>query len=211
MTSLIGRQIGNLTILGTSRIERRATDATRTKPHLRYFYRARCSCGAEIEVRDTQLYGKKAKKSCQACSAHHCISPYTEAERAIRSVWEGMMGRCYRPQDHNFKNYGARGIRVDQPWRTFANFARDMAPRPPGGTLERNNNDGPYSKANCHWATPEQQAHNKRTSGRFEHEGQALTLAEWAGLTGKDPDHFRIAMGLGIPFHEILRYCYRHS
>lgn len=30
--------------------------------------------------------------------------------------YDGMMGRCYRPSDRSYKNYGDKGIRVSSEW-----------------------------------------------------------------------------------------------
>jgi len=79
-------------------------------------------------------------------------------------VWHSMMARCYKASHHKYKNYGLRGIFVCDEWHDVRNFIEDMSPRPTGLSLDRINNDGPYSKENCRWATAEQQARNSTKS-----------------------------------------------
>ena len=75
-----------------------------------------------------------------------------------------MKQRCTNPKNKGYKNYGGRGIYVCDRWmKSFPAFLMDMGKRPsPNLSIERKDNDGPYAKWNCKWATYEEQSLNKR-------------------------------------------------
>lgn len=104
-------------------------------------------------------------------------------------VWTGMICRCYNNHRVRFKNHGGRGIAVCDEWRiSFSAFFRDMGARPTDKhQIERKDNDGPYCKENCIWATAKQQARNRRSNHVVHAFGQSKTIAEWAEEYGIPP------------------------
>lgn len=81
-------------------------------------------------------------------------------------TWRSMRNRCMNPADRTFKDYGGRGITVCERWAIFDNFLADMGSRPAGRSLDRVNNDEGYTPDNCRWATPKEQANNRRKARR---------------------------------------------
>lgn len=101
-------------------------------------------------------------------------------------AWVEMKRRCYNQNFIGYKNYGGRGIVVCKRWnKSFESFFADMGVKPtPKHQLDRIDNNGNYTPANCRWATAKANSNNKRSCVTVTIDGRTMTLAQWADAQG---------------------------
>lgn len=120
------------------------------------------SVGSEsLRMGRTKSCGCWRREFLAQCRTTHGLAPRRGRPRAYSS-WYNMIARCTRESWPQFKDWGERGITFDPRWRDFPAFLADMGERPPGMTLERKDNNGPYCRENCVWVTQHQQMMNTR-------------------------------------------------
>lgn len=96
-------------------------------------------------------------------------------------TWQSMWARCRYIHRDKGRKYAARGIRVCDRWQSFEAFLGDMGERPDGRTLDRIDNDGNYEPKNCRWATPIEQARNRRNKRLTYQTAFEVALARLSG------------------------------
>lgn len=107
------------------------------------------------------------------------VSAAAKEREKLLHIRNQMVRRCHDPKHPHFANYGARGITVCDRWRESPRaFIDDVAPRPPGMTLERTDNAKGYGPDNFKWATRAEQARNKRNNIWCDVDGERLILKD---------------------------------
>lgn len=162
----------------------------------------KCSCGKTKYVEaDKLIHGYSESCGCKRNVIHGGSSD------AAYSSWTEMKRRCLNPSAKNYHNYGGRGITVCDRWQGpegFNNFLQDMGPRPDNTSIDRMNNDLGYFPGNCRWATPEEQALNKRTNHRIMYNGESLTIKEWSDKLGIPVTTIAKRITSGFTLDEVL-------
>ena len=107
------------------------------------------------------------------------------------TTWQKLKDKCQNPRNADYKYYGGRGIVFDPSWVEFDAFIADMGNKPaPEYTLDRRDNNGPYSRDNCRWATRQTQARNRNFIKRY----RGLTVWEWAEVLDIKPASFHVRL-----------------
>lgn len=159
------------------------------------YWNCLCDCGRQEEKRAHRLL--RNTKGCAACRRGNRLSHghgrvrETGKPSSEYRIWQSMRDRCLNPDCKHYPDYGGRGITVCQRWRDgFQNFLDDMGKRPPGRTLDRRDNDGPYSPENCRWATATEQVRNRRVSRLEPHEYDQVSWLKSLGYRTCDIARF---------------------
>lgn len=122
----------------------------------------------------------------------------------LYTVWQGMRRRCLTPTYRQWSDYGGRGITICDRWESFETFVADMGERPRGYTLDRVDNDGPYSPENCRWASRKEQQLNRRNTIYVDVRGEAYRLQDLADISGHKPETIRARVDKGLSYEEVI-------
>lgn len=130
-------------------------------------------CTAEcpycMKVKEYRTQDLKNRQSCGCASHLKANTKHGMSSTRQYTTWADLKDRCDNPKNKSYIRYGARGITYDPKWKTFEGFWEDMAEGYfDKGTIERENNDLGYNKANCTWITIEDQVLNRSKINTFK-------------------------------------------
>jgi hypothetical protein len=182
--------------------------SVKIKGRKRWFVNVVCKCGTRKTVNATDLEAGKIK-SCGCLALEKSIKKikavnkknkdtgnypgkkHGDSNTPFHNTWKSINGRCYAVNNHKYHRYGGRGISVE--WESYEDFKKDMfelylaAIEKHGKkniSIDRIDNDGNYSKSNCRWATPRQQANNTSRNRKISYRGITMTVTDWSRELG---------------------------
>jgi len=179
LNNLQGFRFGSLTVLQLGEKQRPMNGA---------WWLCLCDCGTQKNIPATDMV--QGKISSCGCEHAKRIGKASETHGMSKGrtyrIWMAMRNRCNRIN----QDYSCRGD-------SFENFLSDMGEVPDGMSIDRIDCNGNYHKANCRWATREQQANNTRANVFLEYGGKRQTVAQWAKEIGMKQDKLRSRLRYG--------------
>lgn len=168
------------------------------------YWICKCDCG-NTKIINSKYLATSPFPNC-GCSVHKGSIPKPHRKR-LYGIYTKMIHRCFDKSNPGYKNYGGRGIQPCIEWiDNYDNFY-DWAIKAgytPGLTIERIDNNGPYSPENCRWATKREQTRNTRRNKFITYQGKTLCINDWAAALGIHRKTIASRLKRGLPPQQIL-------
>ena len=154
-----------------------------------YIYIGKCNeCGYE---KYSHYGGFTSKSQINICKhtvlGDRFLHPTKWENGRIGNIFRGMKQRCYNKDDHAYRWYGAKGIKICDEWldnpKSFEDWALANGYQD-NLTIDRIKEDKDYSPDNCRWITGEDNAKYKSTTSLIEIDGEVHTGTDWAKKLG---------------------------
>lgn len=152
-------------------------------------FHVKCSeCGWEsnVQMHRIKMLSKKCKHINLAGQYSTDKAKIIWNNKRIFKIYQGMIQRCYNPNNKNFTDYGGKGIGICEDWlnnpKSFEDWAishgyeNDL-------TIDRIDSNKNYCPDNCQWITLEE--NSRRANANFiEADGKTLSGTQWAEMLG---------------------------
>lgn len=172
-----------------------------------------CDCGNDTVVSGHSLRNHHTE-SC-GCGIREASLKHGDTGTKLYREWCGIKRRCYNQNHHSYKDYGARGITMCDEWKddylafktwaeTQPNYEEFLNSKKLKLSIDRINNNKGYSPDNCRFATAKEQANNRRSNKLITHNGETLTVSQWADRAGLSQQAFNVRYNAGWTMDQIL-------
>lgn len=176
---LTGKKFGRLIVL--KRAENKGTKTA---------WLCKCDCGNEKIVSGDKLKTGNTK-SCGCLNKELTIrrsSTHKMTNTRLYRLWLGIKRRCYNKNQPEYKNYGAKGIKMCDEWKndfiSFYNWSYEHGFDEKLSrwecSIDRIDTLKGYSPQNCRWVDIYKQANNKTNNHLLTFQNSTLTLTQWS-------------------------------
>lgn len=170
-------------------------------------WNCRCSCDGKIIPVTASNLQKRITKSCGCWKIEMLVSRrLTHGQSRGREVspeyatWQDIKKRIFDENCDSYQYYGGRGIKMCEKWvNDFQSFLDCIGRKNhPSDSIDRFPDvNGNYEPGNVRWATPKEQARNKRNNFLVTLNGITKCSAEWEEITGIKSATIRARKAMG--------------
>jgi hypothetical protein len=174
MVDITGKKRGSLTATSTTGVKCNNGD---------YKWNFLCDCG-NTHVMSLGNFGSKEFPCCKKCGRERGAKAHRthgfKNNHKVYKAWCKIKERCYNKNSKDYPTYGARGIQLDEPFKSdFMSFYNEIG-EPPDSlqrwSIDRIDHTRGYELGNMRWATDFQQARNK---GKSSNNTTGVTGVGW--------------------------------